>query len=281
MKPSFRSVLLSVICGAFLTAALPSQVIDHYLVAKIQNHYQTSDSAAEAGSWMIDAAIEAEAGAFSEVTLSSGSTTLPMIQDTGSGDAVFDLRATYADKASFDAVWPSDLTYTFNYSGGTFGSGFVTIDLTADAYPDFGVGVLPGLTGTSWSDAQWYDPSQSLSLTWNGATYANASNALIQLRITDGVHADFEWMLAPDATGFELPADTLLLGTQYEASILFAEIVDGSLNDDFIGAFGVEVHFNLTTVPEPSTYAAILGALALAGMVLRRRLQTRARNNPA
>ena len=42
-----------------------------------------------------------------------------------------------------------------------------------------------------------------------------------------------------------------------------------------LGLFTYRTQMTLIAVPEPSAYAAILGALALAGVVIRRRRQSR------
>ena len=81
-------------------------------------------------------------------------------------------------------------------------------------------------------------------------------------------------------TSFLITAGTLTAGQTYSASLQFNNNFI-NYNNPFAGANGsvgytVINDFQIQAVPEPSTYAAILGAIALAGVIIRRQRRQRA-----
>jgi len=78
----------------------------------------------------------------------------------------------------------------------------------------------------------------------------------------------------------DIPAATFLGGSANKSiGMEFNNLIDQISNipttgAQSISAFTSSTSFNIQVIPEPSTYAAILGALALAGVMLRRRRRT-------
>jgi len=94
------------------------------------------------------------------------------------------------------------------------------------------------------------------------------SSDLLGLGLSGGNYADF--------LEHTFAANTMVSGSEYYVSIEFFNLtdayqvagLDGALA---IGLFTSRTEFTISVVPEPSTYAAIAGALALVGVMLVRR----------
>ncbi len=79
----------------------------------------------------------------------------------------------------------------------------------------------------------------------------------------------------------QIPAHTLVAGNFYAGSLEYSRVLGSGPNVDLsatygAGAIGAPIYtaytaFAIQAIPEPSTYAAIIGGLALAGVVIHRR----------
>lgn len=79
----------------------------------------------------------------------------------------------------------------------------------------------------------------------------------------------------------QIPAHTFAAGNIYSGSLEYSRVLGSGPNVDLsatygAGAIGAPIYtaytaFAIQAIPEPSTYAAILGVLALAGVMIRRR----------
>lgn len=138
---------------------------------------------------------------------------------------------------------------------------------TGDAFPN-----SPTIISGTWSGGMLLiDPTQNFSLTF-GALTGFSSDDSIKLQI-DGIGTNY--FANTSVTSFTIDALTLTAGQTYSASLRF--------NNNFIdygtsiagangnAGFTTETVFQIQAIPEPSTYAAILGALALAGVAVHRR----------
>ncbi|MCW5549673.1 MAG: PEP-CTERM sorting domain-containing protein [Opitutaceae bacterium] len=106
----------------------------------------------------------------------------------------------------------------------------------------------------------------------NGSELINLfslSSDLLGLGLSNGTFTDF--------LEYTFAANTMVSGTDYYVSIEFFNLTDAQQVAGLDGALAVAMfttrtQFIISAVPEPSTYAAIAGALALVGvMVVRRR----------
>ena len=158
-----------------------------------------------------------------------------------------------------------------------------------------GFGNTPFVIGTqdgspvSWSgNMMLVDPTKQLTLT---TTTFTTNNSLADNRIglwLGGYQFDNEvtnetapntFTFSSDWIELQISPNMLHAGYTYDGALEF-NVIDGSLVDlsGIYGgtASGVAVYtaytsFSIQAIPEPSTYAAILGALALAGVAVHRR----------
>jgi len=81
---------------------------------------------------------------------------------------------------------------------------------------------------------------------------------------------------------FTVPALSMTAGNNYTVELSFDDIVGGTnvfayagtggmSAANYAGVYSAFTKFTIQAVPEPSTYAAIFGALALTGVLIRRR----------
>lgn len=194
----------------------------------------------------------------------------------------------FASMALLHGTFP-DGVYTIQASG------FADVTLSIPnliGSPNDGFANTPFIIGTQESNpVTWFggkmlvDPSKELTLTSTTFTtnYA-AGTGRIGLWV-DGGGSEVTNEIAPNTFNFsgtsvqlQVAANTFAPGT-YAAGMEFNNIVSSliDLSTPYgAGAYGVSVYtafttFQIEAVPEPSTYAVILGALALLSVLIHRR----------
>lgn len=156
----------------------------------------------------------------------------------------------------------------------------------ADVYPN---APMASLTAGTWvgggTPTLLLDASQALTITTNSFSnfYDNGYLNHIDLTISGGVvdialesfsnNTFFPGAATDDFLSFEFDSFSFTSGQSYFVEIAFNTIVDFSEHEGAFHAalFTSRTQFQIQAIPEPSTYAAILGALALAGVVVARR----------
>jgi hypothetical protein len=146
---------------------------------------------------------------------------------------------------------------------------------SGDNYP-----VLPTITGGTWSGGLLQiDPTVNVSIFFDPFTGFGSDDS-ISFRIQDTSQNSFA---NTSVTTFNILAGTLTPGETYTASLQFNKnsIDYGTTIGGANGNSGYSTinEFQIQAIPEPSTYAAILGALALAGVVVKRRRRERTRTS--
>lgn len=126
-------------------------------------------------------------------------------------------------------------------------------DPTGSVLASFNFGTIPGTTGNVT-----FTPASTFTL--------NADSRYVFVLSTAGA-GTWGWSSAPSGSSYATPAgNTWTLGTK--ATLSFDSGSTWSQPSSFMPRLSV----NATAVPEPAAYAAMLGATALAGvMVVRRR----------
>jgi hypothetical protein len=194
----------------------------------------------------------------------------------------------FASMAALHSVFPDGI-YTIQASG--FGNVTLSIPNLIGSTND-GFANTPFVIGTqdsnpvTWSGGMMLvDPTKELTLTSTTFTtnYATGTGR-IGLWV-DGGGSEVTNETAPGSFYFsgtsvqlQIAANTLSAGTHL-AGMEFNNIVSSLIDLSATygaGATGVSVYtayttFQIQAVPEPSTYAAILGVLALLGVLIRRR----------
>jgi hypothetical protein len=127
-------------------------------------------------------------------------------------------RSIYGDESEFDTDFSNGSVFAFGFGGGNLDGQGGSLTLVDNlSYPE-----IPFLTGTSFSNLQGFDPSQSLTLTINGFTAdPNASFNEIFLQIFPATSSSiiFEALFLVNtsntSTSIDIPANALTPNTAY------------------------------------------------------------------
>jgi hypothetical protein len=222
------------------------------------------------------------------VTTPSGSSTTNYSVAWDTSGNQWKYRAGFSTQAGLDAA----------YANGTYGvsvnSGAGTFNLPLGATNHYPNTPIATLTGGNWVGGVYqFNPANTLTI--SSGTYNTDflySTARIEIGI-NGNSYNFQLdkgvgsttpFLSTDTMGSilaSLPPATFISGNTYNVDISynyatsFADIssafgqVANSANG--VTIFGATTSFTIQAVPEPSTYAAIFGVVALAGVMIRRR----------
>ena len=175
------------------------------------------------------------------------------------------LSVSFADVSTMNAAYGPGVYHMEVPNGGSPQSWDLQ-SLTGDLYPN-----APLVTGTWSGGLLQIDPTQNYTLTFAAFGGFNTNDS-ISMQI-DGIGTNYFSNVS--VTTFLITAGTLTAGQTYDVSLRF--------NNNFIdmnaigvggngdASFTTENMFQIQAIPEPSTYAAILGAVALAGVMIRRR----------
>jgi len=266
-----RFVLLLVSLAAF--ANLSGQTITGFGVTKTNGVTQTVNGSSTLSGTAISAYVFGTglSGTYTFTPPAGGTVTTPQTLSGDSSSVAFDTGyadVTALNNAFANGIYSMALPNSLTPTSWTF-----TQSLTGDAYPN-----APLVTGT-WSGGMLQvDPTQNYTLTFAtfGGFLVNGTHGdSISLSIEDSgfsqVHTDFSNVLV---TTFLISANTLTAGQTYNVSLRFNNnYIDygaiGSANGNV--SYTTENSFQIQAIPEPSTYAAIFGALALVGVVIHRR----------
>ncbi|MDI1338021.1 MAG: PEP-CTERM sorting domain-containing protein [Lacunisphaera sp.] len=273
MKP-MRSFLVLFVSLAF-AAGLSAQTITGYGVVK--NHYvtQTSSSAPVDdvfSPYGVSAYVSGSslAGTYSFTSPGGSATSPQVISTTGSGgnfqSATSYLTTTALNLGYNDGVYSMAMP---NINGAPQTANLPSF--SGDLYP-----TTPMITSGTWSGGMLLvDPT--LNYTLNFAAFVSPT---INDSIGLGIQGIGSFFPSTAATSFVISAGTLTAGVTYDVSLRF--------NHNFIdygvaialangnSGYTTENYFQIQAIPEPSTYAAILGVAALGGVMIRRRLTLRA-----
>ncbi len=277
-------------CAAFLAlAALAhAQVVDFVTVSKTQQYIQTTNSAPTTPTnFQFTTEIEG--------TSLSGITTPTLNSRPGTGPI-----GSYFYNASED-MWIIQQNFgtgplleaaygVGNYNITAVGS-TVAINLSNESPRFTAIPFATLSSGTISGGVLTWNVSQSLTITLSDPMPGGTA-------VIDHISLSI-WgnniSLSADAFGngtqsFTIPGtagvnNTFIAGNSYTVEMEFVNISGGSgvstfataggLNGkDYVGYYGRSTSFTIQAIPEPSTYAAIFGALALAGVMIHRRRRT-------
>jgi len=267
--------ILLVFAGATLAAAfLSAQTVTAYTIGKLYDGTQTSGSgssfASPAYGFFAEVIGSGLSGTYTVAT-PGGSVSSPITLAGGIGDRQFEQAYFYTDVLGLNAAYNNgNYTFAVPASGGPFSP---ILSLNGDAFPN--TFSITGLTNGTWSGGKLlFDPTQSLTIQFDAFSgMVNGTDKIF-------LNVDTNYEISTNVAGtvsFLVPANsiTLTAGQTTSAELVFAKVVDFD-NTSISGANGMAVYativsFQLEAIPEPSTYAAIFGALALAGVVIHRR----------
>lgn len=292
--------LLGLALASILPVAISAQLTPLVTVALEDRHIQTGDSTTSLAGYHFFATVEDIAGVTSATVQGSSGVLSSPTNMPDEGDYL-EYEATRATLGAATTAFPLSANYTIVASGSTSGS--VVINGTADAFADLvpanPVFTINGVSGT-WSGSTFsFNPVgvTSFTVTINnyvtttpGGHYAYYMEANHSLGFSDEVSAG----PLTDATSFTAPTFTFTngaavdggdvgnsstygfsAGSSFDLEAGFFNVL--GLADSGLGVgqkafvIGTTTSFTLQAIPEPSTYAAIFGALALAGAAIHRR----------
>lgn len=271
---------LFVFAGALVAAAVvQGQAINLYGVVKLYDLTQTSNSAPTpvANPYGFNAFADGS-GTFSgtyTVTYPGG-TALPnprTLTNETDGSSFEDAFA-YASIAAVNAAYNNGL-YSMAIPNNGSAQSVTGLNLTGDIYPD-----APMITGGTWLGGKLQlDPTINNTINFTAFTLSSGSFTNLQDRIfLSSESASYDQGSSTPVTSFVINAGTLTAGQIYDFELVFvnAVYVDTSTltstgGNEGIAGYVTIVSFDIQAIPEPSTYAAIFGVLALAGVVIHRR----------
>lgn len=212
--------------------------------------------------------------------------------DTTAWEAPLQALRPFGSMAALQTTFPGG---NYTISTGAFADITLSIPNLIGSTND-GFSNTPFIIGTqdgnpvSWSDGKMLvDPTKELTLTSTTFTTNNPSmNNRIGLWLDGpGLNVNLSNDTDPPTFTFsgtsiqhQILANTMTPGIYYgglEFNVFTSSLVDlGTFDAGLSGGSGVSVYtalmdFQIQAIPEPSTYAAIIGVLALAGVVIRRR----------
>jgi hypothetical protein len=134
----------------------------------------------------------------------------------------------------------------------------------------------PEITGGTWSGGRLLiDPTQNYTLNFTGFSAFGAGDK-ISLSISGSGSNGHDDGSSSAVTSFLITAGDFVLvpGNTARAELNFINVID--TDTSITGATGFTAYvtilsFEIQAIPEPSTYAAIFGGLALVGVMIHRR----------
>jgi hypothetical protein len=254
-----------------VVANLSAQTITGFGVIKTNGVTQTVNGSSSLSGTEFSAYVFGSglSGTYSVTPPGTGSvTTAQNLTINGTFDSA-NFSVSYGDVTTMNSAYGDGVYHMEVPNGGTPQSWNLQ-SLTGDAYPN-----VPLVTGTWSGGLLQIDPTQNYTLTFAAFGGFNANDS-ISMSIEDSgfsqVHSDFSNV---SVTTFLIAANTLTAGQTYNVSLRFN---NNFIDMNAIGAggnanagFTTENMFQIQAIPEPSTYAAIFGVLALTGVVIHRR----------
>lgn len=266
--------VMFVFAGAFIAAAFVSgQTVTEFIIAKINDRYQTQDGVTVAGDLYNQPNTNAY-GIFAQVTgtglMGTYTFTAPggspiNISTVESGALVYENAFGHPTSGSLNTAFADgDYSMQINTSGGL--QNITLFSLTGSVYPN-----VPEITGATWSGGKLFiaDPTQAYTLNFTTFSGMGGNDKIIL-----GIDGVFDTESTSSVTSFIIPANSFTFGQSTSGELNFAKVID--VDTSIVGATGFTayvsiVSFQIQVIPEPSTYATIFGALALAGVMIHQR----------
>jgi len=249
-KPLLHSLSVAMTSALLMgVTALPSRAdITFYDVAKARSYVQDSNSQPVAPSfYFLDARVLSDnPNDFDDVFIGGVTPDFEFFSLTPvsvSTTDAFYRSPLFTDESIFDATFPNGSSFNFDFLGGDLDGETASLILPDNlTYP----AEIPFLTGGSFSALQGFDPSQSLTLTFNNFTSdTNATfnelffsiNTFNQLFDGELLRVFDSGSLENTTTSVVIPANTLQPNTDYVFNLDYRFTTQTGLFDN-AGGFG-------------------------------------------
>lgn len=271
--------MLFVFAGTiFMAAFVSGQTVTFVYVGKQQVYSQVDNTTTvdAPGNYMgFRASVEGAGGS----GLSSYTPSIALPGGTGSTSYTYNasddewlLEKDYADPTDLDAAYNNG-----SYSITVMSQTITGIALTGDSYPAAPLASLSG--GTISGGVLVWNPNTALTITIGGSSIDHMGIYVYGQGYNNGAEG-----FGVSTQSFTVPAFSLVGGQSYTVELNFDDIVGGVApltftgtggmsSVDYAAAYTAQTKFTIQAVPEPAAYVAILGALALVGVIMQRRRQ--------
>lgn len=265
-------VLLALFSAMTAATIASAQTVDFIIVAK-QHAYDQVDNTSVVDAtnpWTFHANVEGTglSGNAPSIILAGGSGSTTFAYD--SGDDAWNIDAAFATSGALDTAYANG-----NYSITMLSQTVSPISLTGDTFPIAPIASLSG--GTISGGVLNWNPNTALTITINGTGIDHMGVFVFGSSYSNGTEG-----FGVTTQSFTIPAFALTVGQSYTVELSFDDVVGGTapfnvsgtggmIAAQYAGVYTAQTKFTIQAIPEPSTYAAIFGAVVLLGAGLRRR----------
>jgi len=283
MRPSLVARLAAAVVASSLASSAFAQVIEFAILLKKDYYVQTSAGSSTARStdrWEFVASTDGQNITATSpvsgvsVNVAAGSTSPNLNLGFVAQDSEWRFSQYFATQTALNSTFAAG-TYQYSIPGQTS----VNLGFSGDLYPNNPF--VSASTGTWSGGVLQFDPSQALTLTTNDFTtnfLSGSARIGIEVKRDSFVREGDTFINNNDRSyAFTLAANTLTAGQTYTVTVEFnrftAFVEQNSIN--YVATYAAVTELQLQAIPEPSTYAAVVGGLALVGVgIYRRRRQS-------
>jgi hypothetical protein len=260
--------------AAMMVCIAQAQTVNFVFIGKQHAYTQvdnTNVTNAPGNHWGFRASVEGSgiSGNTPSITLpgsSTGSTTFTY----NAGDGTWELETDFSTSGNLDTAYEDG-----NYGITMLSQTISPISLTGATFPVAPIASLSG--GTISSGVLVWNVNTPLTLTLNGTGIDHMGIFVFGPSYNNGAEG-----FGVTTQSFTIPASAMTAGQNYTVELMFDDVVGGTAPFNFggtggmsatqyAGAYTAQTKFTIQAIPEPSTYAAMFGGLALVGVAIRRR----------
>lgn len=267
-------VLLALFSAMAAVIIASAQTVDFIVVAKQHSYNQVDNTSVvdATNPWQFHANVEGTglSGSTPSITLAAGSVGGSTTYTYDSGDDAWNIDAAFATSGALNTAYANG-----NYSITMLSQTVTPISLTGDTYPIAPIASLSG--GTISAGVLNWNPNTALTITISGTGIDHMGVFVFGTGYNGGDEG-----FGVTTKSFTVPAFSMTVGQTYTVELSFDDVVGstapfnvsgtgGMSAAQYAGVYTAQTKFTINAIPEPATYAAIFGALALAGSIVHRR----------